>query len=287
MVFITAGMGGGTGTGAAPIVAEVARESGALCVAVVTKPFQFEGTRRRMVADDGIRNLQEAVDTLIVIPNDRLLAVTDRTRTLQDAFRMADDVLRQGIQGISELITVAGDINLDFADVKAVMQNAGQALMAIGFGSGEDRAAEAARAAVSSSLLDVSIDGATGVLFNITGDESLGLFEVNTAAEIVRNAVDPEANIIFGTTIDPRMEGKVKITLIATGFRGEALGARLIDDNDTGNGPRVTRFGPSGPRGTQPIGGSQQPAAQNEAPEAADIGDLDIPPFLRRARTVS
>lgn len=287
MVFITAGMGGGTGTGAAPIVAEVAREAGALCVAVVTKPFQFEGTRRRMVAEDGIRNLQEAVDTLIVIPNDRLLAVTDRTRTLQDAFRMADDVLRQGIQGISELITVAGDINLDFADVKAVMQNAGQALMAIGYGSGEDRAAEAARAAVSSPLLDVSIDGATGVLFNITGDESLGLFEVNTAAEIVRNSVDPEANIIFGTTIDPRMEGKVKITLIATGFRGDALGARVVDEGDTGNGPRVTRFGPTGPRGAQPGQPGQQPAARTDAPEAEDIGDLDIPPFLRRARTVS
>ncbi len=278
MVFITAGMGGGTGTGAAPIVAEVAREAGALCVAVVTRPFQFEGTRRRMVADDGIRSLQESVDTLIVIPNDRLLAVTDKTRTLTDAFRMADDVLRQGIQGISELITVAGDINLDFADVKAVMQNAGQALMAIGFGAGEDRASEAARAAVASPLLDVSIEGASGVLFNITGDETLGLFEVNAAAEIIRNAVDPEANIIFGTTIDPRMDGKVKITLIATGFRGTALG----EERGPGNVTRMPAQSPMAQSGHAP-----QPTTAPSAQGFNDPGDLDIPPFLRRARTVS
>lgn len=260
MVFITAGMGGGTGTGAAPIVAEVAKEVGALSVAVVTRPFTFEGTKRRMVAEEGIQRLQEHVDTLIVIPNDRLLTITDKRLPLTEAFKMADDVLLQGIQGISELITVAGDINLDFADVKAVMQHAGHALMAIGWGSGEERAAEAARAAITSPLLDISIDGATGVLFNITGDESLGLHEVNEAAEIIAKAVDPDANIIFGMVIDPRMEGKLKITLIATGFQGAALGARLVD-----GGNIVTRLSPR---------------------TVEEASDLDIPPFLRRARSV-
>ena len=262
MVFITAGMGGGTGTGAASILAEVAREIGALSVAVVTRPFTFEGSKRRMVADDGIEKLQEQVDTLVVIPNDRLLAITDKRLPLTDAFKMADDVLRQGIQGISELITISGDINLDFADVKTVMQNAGHALMAIGWGEGDDRAAEAARAAISSPLLDVAIDGATGVLFNITGDQSLALHEVSQAAGIISQAVDPEANIIFGTVTDPRMEGKLKITVIATGFKGGAApGTRLIEDE--GIVRRLT--------------------ARTEE----EIDDLDIPPFLRRARTVS
>ncbi len=260
MIFITAGMGGGTGTGAAPIVAEVAKEVGALSVAVVTRPFTFEGTKRRMVAEEGIQRLQEHVDTLIVIPNDRLLAITDKKLPLAEAFRMADDVLRQGIQGISELITTPGDINLDFADVKAVMANAGHALMAIGYGASEDRAAEAARAAITSPLLDISIDGATGVLFNITGDESLALHEVNEAAEIIAKAVDPDANIIFGTVIDPRMDGKLKITLIATGFQGAALGARLVKNDNV-----VTRLAPRTPE---------------------EMSDLDIPPFLRRARSV-
>ncbi|MBI2887686.1 MAG: cell division protein FtsZ [Chloroflexi bacterium] len=262
MVFITAGMGGGTGTGAAPLVAQVAREVGALTVAVVTKPFSFEGSKRRMVAEDGIQKLQEQVDTLIVIPNDRLLAITDKRLPLVEAFKLADDVLRQGIQGISEVITVPGDINLDFADVKSIMQNAGHALMAIGWGTGEDRAAEAARAAISSPLLDVSIDGASGVLFNVTGDESLALHEVNEAAEIIAKAVDPDANIIFGTVIDPRMDGKLKITLIATGFQGNALGARLVGQDEQ----VVTRLTPR---------------------SAEEVSDLDIPPFLRRARTVS
>ena len=264
MVFITAGMGGGTGTGAAPIVAEVAKELGALTVAIVTRPFQFELSRRRQVADDGIQRLQEQVDTLIIIPNDRLLAVTDKRLPLAEAFRMADDVLRQGIQGISEIITTPGQINIDFADVKAVMQHAGQALMSIGWGEGEDRAAVAARQAIASPLLDVSIDGATGVLFNITADESLGIHEVSEAAEIIAKSVDPSANIIFGTVTDPRMDGKIKITLIATGFKGTALGARPLDrpapDDDI-----IRRLVP-----------------QN----VEEPSELDIPPFLRRARTI-
>ena len=277
MVFITAGMGGGTGTGAAPIVAEVAKEVGALSVAVVTKPFSFEGSRRRAVAEDGIQQLQEKVDTLIVIPNDRLLAITEKRVPLNEAFRMADDVLRQGIQGISELITITGDVNLDFADVKSVMQNAGQALMAIGWGSGEDRAAEAARAAISSALLDVAIDGASGVLFNITGDESLTLYEVNEAAEIIAKAVDPEANIIFGTVTDPRMESKLKITLIATGFSGMPLGARLMPEEESA--APIHRLAPQEPQVPQ-----DRHISQNRHD---DSDDLDIPPFLRRARTVS
>ncbi len=277
MIFITAGMGGGTGTGAAPIVAEVAKEVGALSVAVVTKPFSFEGSRRRAVAEDGIQQLQEQVDTLIVIPNDRLLAVTEKRVPLNEAFRMADDVLRQGIQGISELITITGDVNLDFADVKSVMQNAGQALMAIGWGSGEDRAAEAARAAISSALLDVAIDGASGVLFNITGDESLTLYEVNEAAEIIAKAVDPEANIIFGTVTDPRMESKLKITLIATGFRGMPLGARLVPAEEPA--APIRRLTPQELQVPQ-----DRHISQNRHD---DSDDLDIPPFLRRARTVS
>ena len=277
MVFITAGMGGGTGTGAAPIVAEVAKEVGALSVAVVTKPFSFEGSRRRAVAEDGIQQLQEKVDTLIVIPNDRLLAITEKRVPLHEAFRLADDVLRQGIQGISELITITGDVNLDFADVKSVMQNAGQALMSIGWGSGEDRAAEAARAAISSALLDVAIDGASGVLFNITGDESLTLYEVNEAAEIIAKAVDPEANIIFGTVTDPRMENKLKITLIATGFRGMPLGARLVPEEEPA--APIHRLTPQEPQVPQ-----DRHISQNRHDNS---DDLDIPPFLRRARTVS
>jgi len=244
MVFITAGMGGGTGTGAAPIVAEVAKEVGALSVAVVTRPFSFEGNKRRATADDGIERLQAQVDTLIVIPNDRLLAITDKRMPLADAFKIADDVLRQGIQGISEVITIPGEINVDFADIKSVMQNAGHALMAVGWGSGEDRASEAARAAISSPLLDVAIDGASGVLLNITGDDTLTLHEVNTAAEIIAQAVDPDANFIFGTVTDARMEGKLKITLIATGFKGQTMGARIVASGPVRDETNVRRIAP-------------------------------------------
>lgn len=218
MVFVTAGMGGGTGTGAAPIVAQIAREVGALTVGVVTKPFPFEGKKRSLQAEMGIANLKAKVDTLIVIPNEKLLQVVDKNTSINDAFRIADDVLRQGVQGISDLIAVPGLINLDFADVKTIMQDTGTALMGIGIASGENRAAVAARSAISSPLLETSIEGARGVLLNITGGSNLGLFEVNEAAEIIAQAADPEANIIFGAVIDDSMKDEVRVTVIATGF---------------------------------------------------------------------
>lgn len=218
MVFITAGMGGGTGTGASPVVAQIAREVGALTVGVVTRPFTFEGKKRLLSAEEGINNLKQHVDTLITVPNDRLLQVADKRTPLSEAFRLADDVLRQGIQGISDLITVPGLINLDFADVKTIMSAAGSALMAIGEASGENWAVDAAQIAISSPLLDIDISGARGVLFNITGGMDMTLFEVNDAADIISQAAHPEANIIFGAVQDPNFEGKVKITVIATGF---------------------------------------------------------------------
>ncbi len=218
MVFLTAGIGGGTGTGATPVIAEVAKSVGALTIGVVTRPFSFEGTRRQHVSREGIERLKEEVDTLIVIPNDRLLEIVERKTSVQDAFRVADDVLRQGIQGISELITVPGLINLDFNDVRTIMAEGGAALMAIGHGSGDNRALEAAQRATQSSLLDVSIDGARGILFNVTGGPDLSLFEVNEAAEIIRQTAHETVNIIFGAVIDPQMEGQIKITVIATGF---------------------------------------------------------------------
>lgn len=218
MVFVTAGMGGGTGTGAAPIVAEIAKELGALTVGVVTKPFTFEGRRRAQQAEMGIENLRSKVDTLITIPNDKLLQVVDKNTSIVEAFRIADDVLRQGVQGISDLIAVPGLINLDFADVKTIMKDTGSALMGIGTASGENRAPEAARLAISSPLLETSIEGARGVLLNITGGTTLGLFEVNEAAEIIAQAVDPEANIIFGAVVDESLNDEVRVTVIATGF---------------------------------------------------------------------
>ncbi len=220
MVFITAGMGGGTGTGASPIVAQIAREVGALTVGVVTKPFSFEGKKRQIAAEEGIANLKQHVDTLITVPNDRLLQVADKRTPLSEAFKLADDVLRQGIQGISDLITVPGLINLDFADVKTIMSAAGSALMAIGEASGETRAVEAAQIAIASPLLDIDISGARGVLFNITGGMDMTLFEVNEAADVISQAAHPDANIIFGAVQDPNFDGKVKITVIATGFDG-------------------------------------------------------------------
>ena len=218
MVFVTAGMGGGTGTGASPIIAQMAKELGALTIGVVTKPFSFEGAKRRQVAEDGIAMLREKVDTLIGIPNDRLLQIADKKTTIEQAFRLADDVLRQGIQGISELITVPGLINLDFADVRTIMAEGGSALMAMGHGSGDTRAVDAAKSAIASQLLDVSIEGAKGILFNVRGSPDLTLFEVNEAAEIIAKAADADANIIFGAVIDPQMQGEIKITVIATGF---------------------------------------------------------------------
>jgi len=259
MVFITAGMGGGTGTGAATIVAQIAQDVGALTVGVVTKPFSFEGPKRRMVAEEGIAQLKDKVDALIVIPNDRLLQVVEKQTTADAAFRIVDDVLRQGIQGIAEVITVPGLINLDFNDVKAIMARAGSALMSIGRGSGETRAADAARAAIASPLLDITIDGAKGVLFNIVGGNDLTLYEINEAAEIITKAADAGANILFGAVMDPKMEGEVRITVIATGFE-----------------PRPIAGAP------KPAGGT---ARFQEAPlPPLDSDEIDIPPFLRARR---
>ena len=221
MVFVTAGMGGGTGTGAAPIVAECAREAGALTVGVVTKPFSFEGKRRMNQAEAGIVNLKDRVDTLITIPNDRLLQVIDRRTSMLDAFRIADDVLRQGVQGISDLISVPGLINADFADVKTIMSNAGSALMGIGTAKGENGAVAAAEAAIKGPLLEASIEGARGVLFNITGGKDLSLFDVTEASNIITEAVDPDANIIFGAVIDEKLDDEIRVTVIATGFNGK------------------------------------------------------------------
>jgi len=258
MVFVTAGMGGGTGTGGAPVVAEIARELQALTVAVVTKPFSFEGKKRMAQAERGIAELREKVDTLIVIPNDRLLQVVDKRTSMIEAFRIADDVLRQGVQGISDLITVPGLINLDFADVRTIMTSAGSALMGIGRATGEDRAVKAAKQAVSSPLLEASIEGARGILLNITGSSNLGLFEVNEAAEIIAEAADPEAVIIFGAVIDDTLQDEIRVTVIATGFSGTG---------DSSN--QQGRLSGPGPRGRLDI-----------KPFATD--DLEIPAFLRR-----
>lgn len=256
MVFVTAGMGGGTGTGAAPIVAEIAKELGALTVGVVTRPFTFEGRKRAMQAEKGIAELKSKVDTLITIPNDRLLQVVDKHTTIHEAFRIADDVLRQGVQGISDLIAVPGLINLDFADVKTIMRNTGSALMGIGTATGENRAADAARKAISSPLLETSIEGAQGVLLNITGGQNLTLFEVNEASEIIAEAADPEANIIFGAVIDDSLKEEVRVTVIATGFDQQKAS-----------------FGKAG--------SVSEPVLR---PVAAATEDLDIPEFLRRRR---
>ncbi|CAN5519107.1 cell division protein FtsZ [soil metagenome] len=231
MVFVTAGEGGGTGTGAAPIISEVAKqEIGALTVGVVTRPFDFEGSQRRRQSDDGINRLREQVDTLIVIPNEKLLAVVERRTSILEAFREADNVLRQGVQGITDLITIPGLINLDFADVRTIMQDAGSALMGIGEASGEQRASEAAKNAISSPLLEQSVEGATGILLNITGGSDLGLFEVNEAAEIIQSATDQSSNIIFGAVVDDAMEDGVRVTVIATGFDGRSGGPLFTED---------------------------------------------------------
>jgi cell division protein FtsZ len=260
MVFVTAGEGGGTGTGAAPIVAELAREIGALTVGVVTKPFVFEGRKRSQQAEMGIEDLRDRVDTLIVIENDRLLQVVEKKTSVVDAFRMADDILRQGVQGITDLITVPGLVNLDFADVRTIMRDAGSAMMGIGEASGENRAAEAARAAVSSPLLETSIEGATGILLNITGGPEIGLFEVNEAAEVVTSAADQNANVIFGAVIDDAVGDAVHVTVIATGF----------------GGGRRRRRGVTAAAETPPPS-APVPGGGFEVPDEA----LDVPSFLR------
>jgi cell division protein FtsZ len=266
MVFVTAGEGGGTGTGAAPVIAEIAKsEIGALTVGVVTRPFDFEGANRARQAEDGIRKLREVVDTLLVIPNERLLAVVERRTSILDAFKEADNVLRQGVQGITDLITIPGLINLDFADVRTIMTDAGTAVMGVGVGSGESRAADAARAAIASPLLEEAIDGATGILLNITGGRNLGLFEVNEAAEIVQTAADRDANIIFGAVIDESQADEVSVTVIGTGFQHHGRGR--VDRAGAGEGDRGSRR----PRSDRP----------NRAPLDIRDEDVDVPPFLR------
>ena len=246
MVFVTAGMGGGTGTGAAPIVAECAKEVGALTVGVVTKPFAFEGKRRRAAAEKGIEFLTQKVDTIIVIPNDKLLQVVDKKCTITDAFSKADDVLRQGIKGISDLIQIPGLINLDFADVKTIMTEQGEALMGIGVGEGENRAVDAAKMAINSPLLETSIDGAKGILLNISGSSDLSIFEVNEAAEIISEAADPDANIIFGSVIDESLGEKVQITVVATGFNSSAKSVPEFGKTTTTSRPASTTNSNSG-----------------------------------------
>jgi len=264
MVFVTAGKGGGTGTGAAPVIAELARELGALTVGVVTKPFTFEGRKRASQAEQGIEALSRKVDTLIIIPNDRLLQVVEKRTSIIEAFKVADDVLRQGVQGITDLITVPGLINLDFADVRTIMRNAGSALMGIGVASGENRGVEAARAAISSPLLESSIEGATGILLNITGGKDMGLFEVNEAAEIISGAADAEANVIFGAVIDEGLGDQMRVTVIATGFAPRAIMQDRAEKSEDG---------------TEATGGF---ALDLEKPRfEMDDDILDIPAFLR------
>jgi cell division protein FtsZ len=287
MVFITAGMGGGTGTGASPIVAGIAQDMGALTVGVVTRPFSFEGNHRRKTAEQGIEQLKPSVDTLIVIPNDRLLQIASKNTTMLEAFRLADDVLRQGIQGISDLITQRGMINLDFADVKTIMSQSGSALMAIGDGKGDSRMIDAINKAISSPLLELSIDGAKGVLLNVTGGMDLGIQEVYDAADIVTKAADPEANIIFGTVIDPTMpEGQVRVTLIATGFdtnRPNVHRTRSYPNVAPQREPAAQREPAPAQREPAPVQPARQPAppAPRQTPSFSTSDDLDIPPFLR------
>jgi len=307
MVFITSGLGGGTGSGAAPIVAEIAKEQGALTIAVVTKPFTFEGAKRKLTAEKSGESLKAKVDTLITIPNDRLRDVVQKNTSILDAFKVVDDVLRQGVQGISDIITVPGLINLDFADVRAIMKDAGSALMGIGKASGENRAIEAARQAIASPLLEVDIAGAQGILFNVSGSSNLSLFEVTEAAEEIRAAADPEANIIFGTSFNERLGDEVAITVIATGFDGKRAGAasRAAAGASIDAGARAPRdfleelerqrsqmsdagvpdapaaradesgSGHGGVRAVEPVG-IRRPAY--------DADDLEIPSFLRRNR---
>ena len=266
MVFITGGMGGGTGTGASPVVARIAKDLGALTIGVVTRPFSWEGATRNNAAKDGIDQLKESVDTLIVIPNDRLLEITDKRVTLQEAFTLVDDVLRQGVQGISELITVPGLINLDFADVRAIMSEGGAALMAVGIGTGENRAVDAVQQAIASRLLDITIDGARGILFNITGGSDLGLYEVNEAASIIKQTAHPEVNLIFGAVIDESLTDQVRVTVIATGFEPQTVRRPISISAMSGEETEIPwfvqdRFGPV---------------------DEVESEDVEIPAFLRK-----
>ncbi len=300
MVFIACGMGGGTGTGASPVIAQISKELGALTIGVVTRPFSFEGSRRQQVAEAGIEALKSQVDTLIVIPNDRLTQIADKRATLQQAFSLADDVLRQGIQGISELITVPALINLDFADVRTIMSEGGAALMAVGRASGDDRARQSAEAAISSSLLDVTIDGARGILFNITGGPDMTLFEINEAAAIIKESAHPEVNLIFGAQIDESMGDEIRITVIATGFEQSRVAKNMMPRQQVQQPrPAQQQPRPMQPAVNQP---QEQPRPAQQPPQQApqqpftpqppapqqpvvyDENDIEIPTFLRKRR---
>lgn len=301
MVFIACGMGGGTGTGASPVIAQIAKELGALTIGVVTRPFTFEGARRGQFANNGIETLKSQVDTLIVIPNDRLLQMADKRATLQQAFSLADDVLRQGIQGISELITVPALINLDFADVRTIMSEGGAALMAVGHGEGDDRARKAAEKAITSGLLDVTIDGARGILFNITGGSDLTLFEVNEAAAIIRESAHPEVNLIFGAQIDENLGDEVRITVVATGFEQSRAERRIRTEQPVQQQRPRTQMPAQQPPEQRPQVPVERPQAQAPSqpqtpppsqprpaappePRVWDDSDQDIPAFLRRRK---
>jgi len=292
MVFVTCGLGGGTGTGASPAVAEIARDLGALTVAVVTKPFAFEGAQRKNIAERGLAELADKVDTIITIPNDKLLQVIDKKTSLLDAFMVVDEVLRQGVQGISELITVPGLINVDFADVKAVMANAGSALMGIGQASGENKAIEAAKMAISSPLLEMSIEGARGILFTIVGGPNLTMHEVNEAAKIITSSVDEDAKIIFGAVIDEKYEDEIKITVVATGFDGRRVGVSesivseriytpnpyITAEEDKENKEQMTKKKSK----ISPLKQAQSEPAQKKTAEAEEADELGIPAFIRK-----
>ncbi|MBK7451274.1 MAG: cell division protein FtsZ [Anaerolineales bacterium] len=291
MVFVTAGMGGGTGTGAAPVVSQIAKECGALTIGVVTRPFTFEGGKRSQSAEAGVAKMKEHAHTLISIPNDRLLQLADKKSSLQDAFRMADEVLHQGIQGISELITIPGLINLDFADVRSIMSEGGAALMAVGRGSGDDRAKVAAEQAISSQLLDITIDGARGVLFNVTGGPNMTLFEVNQAAAIIRETAHPDVNMIFGAVIDPNMGDEIRCTVIATGFERSGVTRRVLERIPRVNASEKPLSAANTPFAARP---SESVNANTETRSSADVksqplpsinnDDLDVPTFLRNRR---
>lgn len=278
MVFITCGLGGGTGTGASPVIAEIARDLGILTVGVVTKPFSFEGHRRKTQAEEGLENMKNKVDTLITIPNDKILSLIDKKTPLTEAFTVVDDVLRQGVQGISDLITVHGMINVDFADVKTIMENAGSALMGIGYGTGESRASDAARAAIESPLLELDIQGAKGILFNITGGNDLSMFEVDEAARIITEAADPEANIIFGSVINDNYTGEIKITVVATGFderRGATITRPLGEF-------RPTSVAKPAPRVASPATDVAKPNTPQMPNGEEAANEYDIPAFIRQ-----
>ena len=292
MVFVTAGMGGGTGTGAAPIISQIAKESGALTIGVVTRPFTFEGGKRSQSAEAGVLKMKEHAHTLISIPNDRLLQLADKKSSLQDAFRMADEVLHQGIQGISELITIPGLINLDFADVRAIMSEGGAALMAVGRGTGDDRAKLAAEQAISSQLLDITIDGARGVLFNVTGGSNMTLFEVNQAAAIIRETAHPDVNMIFGAVIDPEMGDEIRCTVIATGFERTGVPRRVLERprGEKGGAHSGSMSVSNTPfaRSNESVNVNSEYRSSADAKPAShpsiNSDDLDVPTFLRNRR---